>query len=45
MININNIKLIKGDCLEQMDKLIEQNIKVDMILTDIPYGITACNRY
>ena len=42
MININNIKLIKGDCLEQMDKLIEQNIKVDMILTDIPYGTTAC---
>ena len=42
MININTIKLIKGDCLEQMDKLIEQNIKVDMILTDIPYGTTAC---
>ena len=42
MININNIKLIKGDCLEQMDKLIEQNIKVDMILTDIPYGTTSC---
>lgn len=42
MIIINSIKLIKGDCLEQMDKLIEQNIKVDMILTDIPYGTTAC---
>ena len=33
-----NIKLIKGDCLEQMDKLIEQDVQVDLILTDPPYG-------
>jgi site-specific DNA-methyltransferase (adenine-specific) len=25
-----------------MDKLIAQNIKVDMILCDLPYGVTAC---
>ena len=31
-------KLYNGDCLEVMDKLIEEGIKVDMVLTDIPYG-------
>lgn len=35
-------KLYKGDCLEVMDQLIEQEIKVDMILCDPPYGTTAC---
>ena len=35
-------KLYEGDCLEMMDKLIEEGIKVDMILTDPPYGTTAC---
>lgn len=34
--------LIKGDCLEVMNKLIEQKIKFDMILTDPPYGTTVC---
>lgn len=36
------ITLIHGDCLEKMDELIKQNIKIDCILTDIPYGTTAC---
>ena len=35
-------KIYRGDCLEVMDKLIEQGIKVDMILTDPPYGTTDC---
>ena len=35
-------KIYNGDCLEVMDKLIKQGIKVDMILTDPPYGTTAC---
>ena len=35
-------KLYEGDCLEVMDKLIEEGVKVDMILTDPPYGTTAC---
>ena len=35
-------KLYNGDCLEVMDKLIEEGIKVDCILTDPPYGTTAC---
>ncbi len=34
------VKLIQGDCLEVMDRLIEENIKVDMILADLPYGTT-----
>ena len=37
-----NYKLYNGDCLEVMDKLIEEGIKVDCILTDVPYGTTAC---
>ena len=35
-------KLYNGDCLEVMDKLIEEGIKVDCIITDPPYGTTAC---
>ena len=34
--------LYQGDCLEVMDRLILEGIKVDAIITDIPYGITAC---
>lgn len=41
-IKTDNYEIYKGDCLEVMDKLIEQEIKVDMILTDPPYGTTAC---
>lgn len=36
------MNLIHGECLEEMDKLIEQGIKVDAIITDPPYGTTAC---
>jgi site-specific DNA-methyltransferase (adenine-specific) len=39
---MNEIKLIQGDCLEEMDKLISDGIKVDVIITDPPYGTTAC---
>jgi site-specific DNA-methyltransferase (adenine-specific) len=35
MVNCN---LIHGDCLEEMQKLINDNVKVDLILTDPPYG-------
>lgn len=35
-------KLIHGDCLEEMDKLIRIGQKVDLILTDPPYGTTNC---
>lgn len=36
--NKGNIKLIKGDCLEAMDKLINEGVRVDLILCDPPYG-------
>ena len=36
------IDLYNGDCLKIMDDLIKQGIKVDAIITDIPYGTTAC---
>ena len=36
------LKLINGECINEMDKLINQGIKVDMILCDLPYGTTAC---
>lgn len=34
--------LIQGDCLQEMDKLISNGTKVDLILTDPPYGTTQC---
>ena len=42
IIITENYQLYNGDCLEVMDYLIEQNIKVDMILCDPPYGTTQC---
>ena len=35
-------QLYQGDCLEVMDKLIEAGVKVDCVITDPPYGTTAC---
>lgn len=35
-------KLYQGDCLEVMNELIKDGVKVDMILTDPPYGTTPC---
>lgn len=35
-----NIKLMHGDCLEKMKKIPDNSI--DMVLTDPPYGLTAC---
>ena len=32
------VKLIQGDCLEEMQKLADDGVKVDMVLTDPPYG-------
>lgn len=36
-------QLIFGDCLEEMDKLIENGTVVDAIICDPPYGTTACS--
>ena len=38
-------KLYQGDCLEVMDKLIKQNVKVDAIITDPPYGMDYRSNY
>jgi len=38
----DNILLLRGDCLQIMNYLINKNIKVDAIITDPPYGTTAC---
>ena len=32
-----SVKLINGDCIEEMRKLIDEGVKVDLILTDPPY--------
>lgn len=40
---IGDSVLINGDCLEVMDCLIQQNMKVDAIITDIPY-FSNCER-
>lgn len=37
---VKNIKLIHGDCLNQMNKI--PNESIDMILVDPPYGTTRC---
>ena len=33
-------KLYQGDCLDVMDRLIKEGVKVDMVLADMPYGTT-----
>ena len=37
----NKTKLINGDALEIMDKMIEEGTKVDLVITDPPYKLTA----
>lgn len=39
---MSEIELIHGDCIPEMQKLINHNTQVDMVLTDIPYGTTEC---
>ena len=42
MVEDERYKLYQGDCLEVMDRLISLGVKFDMVLTDPPYGTTAC---
>lgn len=37
------INIFNDECLKVMDKLIEQGVTVDAIITDPPYGTTACS--
>jgi site-specific DNA-methyltransferase (adenine-specific) len=41
--NDGQIVLYQGDCLLVMPWLIEQGVKIDATITDIPYGTTACS--
>lgn len=34
------MKLYNGDCIEVMKKLIEEGVKVDAVICDVPYGTT-----
>ncbi|WP_297419161.1 site-specific DNA-methyltransferase [Clostridium sp.] len=45
MIYIEDIELIHGECLEEMDKLIKNEVKASLILTDLPYGTTNRNKW
>ena len=40
---MNEIKLYNGDCITIMNQLISDGVKVDAIITDPPYGSTACS--
>ena len=40
-----NIRLIQGDCIEWMDKLVADGVKVDAIITDPPYNIARANNF
>lgn len=35
-------QLIHGDCIEEMQKLSDNNVKVDLVLTDPPFDVTLC---
>jgi site-specific DNA-methyltransferase (adenine-specific) len=38
----DSLWFMKGDCLVVMDELIDEGVIVDAIITDPPYGTTAC---
>lgn len=40
---MSKIELYLGDCLKVMDKLMEQGVKVDAVITDPPYGMDYCS--
>lgn len=42
VVSFEGVDLYKGDCLEVMDRLIAAGVKVDAIITDPPFGTTAC---
>ena len=39
---MSEIKLYNDNCIKVMQQLIEQKVKVDAVITDPPYGMTAC---
>lgn len=41
-MNSSDIRLIHGEAIEEMKKLIAESVKVDAIITDPPQEKTAC---
>jgi len=39
---MDEVILFNNDCLKELPNLIEQGVKVDSVITDIPYGTTQC---
>ena len=39
-VPMEKVNLLQGDCLELMKNI--QDGSVDMVLADLPYGITGC---
>lgn len=39
---MSSVELIHGDCIHEMQKLNDIDVKADLILTDPPYGTTEC---
>ena len=37
-----NYQIYNDDCIHKMKELAEEGVKVDMVLTDLPYGTTTC---
>ena len=42
VVSYDGVDLYHGECLAVMDELIQRGVKVDAIITDPPYGTTAC---
>ena len=40
---MSDVKLYNGDCIDVMNQLISEGVKVDAVITDPPYGSTACS--
>lgn len=41
---MSKCQLIQGDCLVELQKLIDDGVKVDLVLTDPPYNVSAKNK-
>ena len=35
------VDLINGDCIEEMQRLIDEGVQVDSVVTDPPYHLTS----
>jgi site-specific DNA-methyltransferase (adenine-specific) len=42
---MKNISLYQGDCIEVMKNLISEDVKVDCIITDLPYGTSRAKKW